>query len=245
MKASNMMLRDGAFLIDRLRGRARRWRLLGGGAMIALTCAVSQAQTASACGSLSNAFGPFDYRSVRGNNLSIVESFHFTSSVELLIGGKSGTLGQDIDYTLRAFPNHHRALLALMNYGEKLKSAMPPGTRHTVECYFIRAMLFQPDDVVARMLYVKYLAIKNRKADALQQLESTAFHAGDYGFTYYNMGLLYMELGEQKLALAMAHKAEENGFSRPELKQLLEAAGQSREPIPAESVPAASAAAKE
>lgn len=200
----------------------------------------SQAQDNSPCGSLANGNGPWDYRAERGRNLSIVESFHFTPSVEMLQSGKSGTLGQDIDYTLRAFPNHHRALLSVMNYGDKVKSPMPPGTKYSVECYFVRALTFQPDDVVARMLYAKYLATKDRKSDALKQLEVTAHHAQDYGFTYYNMGLLYMELGEPQLALRMAHRAEELGFLRPELKKLLDAAGHWREPAPA-AAPASAA----
>ena len=60
---------------------------------------------------LHNAFGPFDYRTATKDKLKLVESYHFTPKVESLIGGQSGTLGADIDYTLRAFPNHPRALL--------------------------------------------------------------------------------------------------------------------------------------
>ena len=64
------------------------------------------------CGALQNAFGPFDYRTERGYNLDVVESYHFTPPVEALIRGSSGTIGGDLDYTLRAFPNHDRALNA-------------------------------------------------------------------------------------------------------------------------------------
>lgn len=64
------------------------------------------------CGALQNAFGPFDDRTARGYNLDVVGSYHFTPPVEALIRGASGTIGGDLDYTLRAFPNHHRALNA-------------------------------------------------------------------------------------------------------------------------------------
>src|SRR5882672_10328606 len=66
----------------------------------------------SGCGALPNAYGPFDYR-IEHDKLAIVEAYHFTSQVELLIRGQSGALGADLDYTLRAAPNHHRALVAM------------------------------------------------------------------------------------------------------------------------------------
>ena len=74
-------------------------------------CASAQALDAS-CGSLENAYGPYDYRTDRGNRLYLVESAHFTPVVESLISGLSGPLGAELDYTLRAFPNHHRALIS-------------------------------------------------------------------------------------------------------------------------------------
>src|SRR5678816_4417104 len=75
--------------------------------------AVSAQTGPSACGPLANAYGPFDYRTDRtGTTLSIVEDNHFTPAVEQLISGITSSVGGEIDYTLRAFPNHHRALLS-------------------------------------------------------------------------------------------------------------------------------------
>lgn len=73
---------------------------------------------APACGSLENAYGPFDYTNPDDfkNKLPLVEIAHFTPKVEGLMGGKSGYLWGDLDYTLRAFPNHHRALYAFVRY---------------------------------------------------------------------------------------------------------------------------------
>lgn len=58
-------------------------------------------------------YGPFDYNNGehRRGNLPVVERFHFTSKVQSLRGGNtSSTAGGDLSYTLKSFPNHHRAL---------------------------------------------------------------------------------------------------------------------------------------
>lgn len=61
----------------------------------------------SACGGLSASasgvdFGPFDYRAAPLAKLHTVEKYHFTSNVENLQRGESGSgLGTDIAFTLR------------------------------------------------------------------------------------------------------------------------------------------------
>src|SRR4051794_26054278 len=88
--------------------------------LVALITAISTAafaqQAPSQCGSLANAYGPFDYRSTDKTALNMVEGPHFPPKVEALISGNSGPIGAELGYTLRAFPNHHRALLAVMRY---------------------------------------------------------------------------------------------------------------------------------
>ena len=80
------------------------------------------------CGQLGNAYGPFDYRTHK-KELEIVEGEHFTPEVERLErGNRSGVNpGGDIDYTLRASPNHHRALKAMMDLSRKEKRDPPVG----------------------------------------------------------------------------------------------------------------------
>src|SRR5689334_5467108 len=83
-----------------------------------LACPVVRAEN-SACGKLENHYGPFDYRTTSKKNLELVESFHFTPKVEKGIGGNTSiTAGGDLNYTLRVFPNHHRALAALIRLSE-------------------------------------------------------------------------------------------------------------------------------
>ena len=208
-----------------------------------LTSPLAVAQQAqSACGNaLVNTFGPHDYRVEHGYNRRIVEDNHFTLRVESLISGVSTSLGSDIDYTLRAFPNHHRALISMMNLGARMKSPMPPGAQFSVECYFMRALQFRQDDTIVRMIYAKYLATNGRKPEAIRQLETVSQGAKENGFTQYNAGLIYFEMGEFDKALLQAHRAMSLGFERSGgLRQQLEKASKWVDPPPAGPAGAAS-----
>jgi predicted Zn-dependent protease len=187
-------------------------------------------------------YGPFDYRTQRAE-LKIVEDFHFTAKVEQLQGGQSGHLAGDLNYTLKTSPNHHRALMALMRLTERSKSDMNFGQQWPAECYFDRATRFRPNDTVVRALFAQFLAKRNRKADALSQLDAGVFYAEDNAFSHYNLGLMYMELGAPDKALIQAHRAMALDFPRTALKEQLEKAGQWREPTPEAAANAASAPA--
>lgn len=206
-------------------------------AALALFPLQSRAQVnTSACGPLANGYGPYDYRSDR-DKLGIVEGSHFPPVVESLIRGNRGSLGGDLDYTLRAFPNHHRALISVKRYGEKLKTPQPRDLRYSVECYFDRALRFQPDDTTVRIIYAQFLSNGQRSPEALNQLAAAASSANDNPFTHYNIGLVYLEMNEYAKALTQAHKAHALGFTRPELRERLAAAGKW---VDAEAAPPAS-----
>jgi hypothetical protein len=194
----------------------------------------------SSCGSLSqgtSGYGPFDYRTDKPK-LGVVEQYHFTPAVEALIRGSTNTLpGADLDYTLRAFPNHHKALLAVVRYGEKLKSPQPSGTHYSVECYFDRALRFRPDDMVVRMIYATFLAKNARLPEAFQQLGQAAGSAADNAFTHYNIGLIYFDLKEYDKALVQAHKAIALGFPRTDLRNQLQSVGKWSEPAELPATP--------
>lgn len=195
-----------------------------------------------ACGDLHNAYGPYDYRTDR-NKLPIVESFHFTPEVEALIRGTTGHTGGDIDYTLRAFPNHHRALLSMMKLGERTKSRQPQGAKYTVECYFDRAIRFRPDDTIVRMLFATYLNKNGREREATRQLEEGVKLAGDDPFAHYNAGLLYFDMKNYDKALQQAKVAYGLEFTRPELRESLKAIGKWVDPqAVSASVPASAPA---
>lgn len=170
--------------------------------------------------------GPHDYRVVRDARLKVVEMNHFTPGVESLTKGQSTVnFGGDIAFTLRHFPNHHRALLSMIRLTERLKTPQPPGSEYTVDCWLDRAVRFKPDDAVARMIFVSYLDKRGRTQEALAHLETAVTAAGENAFTHYNAGLLFFEMKQYQRALEQAHRALALGLNRVELRERLRAAG--------------------
>lgn len=199
---------------------------------------VPSVQAQETCGSLRNGYGPFDYRTEKPK-LEIVEGAHFLPFVEnLQRGNTSTTPGGDIDYTLRASPNHHRALLAMMNLAKKEKTEKPRGSRYSISCWLDRAERFAPDDGMVKMLYGVYLLRRGETEQGAKKLEEALTLAGDNANVYYNLGLAYFDLKDYDKALASAHKAYQLGFQLPGLRQKLEKIGKWKDlPSPAVSQP--------
>ena len=205
---------------------------------------ITQAQTLpAACGTLASTgqFGPYDYRAdkyipepIYGSHkalLGIVDNNHFTPEVESLIRGKTGTLpGHDISYTLRAFPNHHRALIAMSALGDKEHTDKPSGSSYSVECWFQRAITWRPDDNIVRLIYANYLVKHDRQNEADQQLQFVDSKAESNAFTHNNIGLIYFEMKSYEKALIQAHKAYQLGLAIPTLKEKLKSVGKWTEP---------------
>lgn len=190
----------------------------------------------SICGNpFQNHFGPWDYRTARKEDLKIVEDAHFTAGIETLTRPKNTMrhdMAQDVSYTLKVFPNHHRALLTLVRLGEKFGDP-PPGTKGmSVDCYFDRAVRFRPDDTVVRGLYAQFLAKNKRKEEAMRHLDFALQKAAENPISQYTVGTVFLELGEFERALAQAHKARAMGVQWPELEQALKASGHWKEPTP-------------
>lgn len=184
------------------------------------------------CGDLRNAYGPFDYRTEK-SKLEIVEGAHFLPFVENLSrGNTSATPGGDIDYTLRASPNHHRALLSMMNLARKEKTEKPRGSRYSIACWLDRAERFAPNDAMVKTLYGTYLLQKGKAKEGTKKLEQALELAGDNANIHYNLGLAYYELKDYDKALASAHKAYQLGFQLPGLRNKLEKVGKWRDPLP-------------
>jgi hypothetical protein len=219
------------------------FRAVGLCAALLLSAPAWSQVSAQGCGGLSNTFGPFDYRPDKykpahgdtqphSDKRLLVEGAHFRPENEALVRGNQGEkseVGGELDYTLRAFPNHHRALVAMIRLGEKQKADRPRGARYSVECWLERALRFAPDDTVARMIYVSYLIKQNRTIDAKTHLEIAERTAEDNPLTQYNIGMMHFELKNYDKALAQAHKAYAAGVVLPDLRARLEHVGQWKE----------------
>ncbi|NMP33056.1 tetratricopeptide repeat protein [Thalassotalea sp. M1531] len=169
------------------------------------------------------AYGPFDYtNSIHyKEKLPIVEVAHFNKNVERLVSGMTGSLAGDIGYTLHAFPNHHKALLAMSKLQKRYSSehdftAIYP-KRYTATCYFKRAIYFQPRDAVSRMLFAIHLHQSKKLKLAEQQYKGAIKIAPNNPEFHYNIGLLYADLGDLEKAKEHAEIAYSHNYPLPGL----------------------------
>jgi hypothetical protein len=230
---------------------------------VLLVCALvhnrdAAAQVVPGCGSLQNAYGPYDYRdpAARGEPLHLVEIGHFTPDVEGLIRGNTGTIIGDLDYALRAFPNHYRALQTIQRYALRGGKFMDK----PAECYFKRAVAFRPDDAAAHAIYGNYLLECTRVTNALlrqglrcadlsnpgymdagvlkaarAQYEEALRLAPESPEVCYSAGLFYVDTGDLATARRLAKVAYDAGYPLTGLRKKIEAAeagGKSPAPLP-------------
>jgi hypothetical protein len=181
-----------------------------------------------ACGTFaqSGRLEPEDYRKP-SHRLRTVETYHYGPNVEALIHPmqKGMTFGSDLDFTLWGYPNHHRALITLTRLAAREKTDKPAGAQFSVECYFARALLIAPDDVITRMIFVRYLGAQQKMPQALSNLKLVVQQAGENPLTHLNAGLVYMELGAYEEASAQARRVAELGFPSGRLSDELKRKG--------------------
>ncbi|OWQ93059.1 hypothetical protein CDN99_00700 [Roseateles aquatilis] len=239
-------------------GRGARTALLGA---CALATTLALAQSNDGCGPLENNFGPYDYRDYKdapaknrdsgeSSPLFLVESAHFLDTCEAMVYCAAGTPGREFDYTLRAFPNHHRALVAMMRLAARTKTEKAVDARYTVSCYFNRAMRWRPDDIVVRLIYVVYLNDNGRTELARQQVREAQKLNPENPYSLYNLGMVALDVNEVDIAVESARKAYAAGMAQPMLKQRLvaikrwtDADEQASQPGAAASAPGAPASA--
>lgn len=210
-------------------------------------CALVATQTrAQTCGTLDNQFGPWDYtapdshqKGFRDNpdwsKLSLVEMHHFYPEIENLTSrdhlGKPyyAKIMGDLDYTLLAFPNHHRALYSMIKLDLQLNQQLPqvPGfTWHrTADCYFERALRFAPKDPVVHLLHGIYLHRTDRLDDALAAYLRSEQLNPNTADLHYNLGLLYHELSDFERAKDHAQRAYQLGHRQTGLRDKLAQTG--------------------
>lgn len=179
------------------------------------------------CGSLTNGYGPYDYTNYEDftQRLQIVEINHLTPDVLALKNAGPHALlappGGGLEYTLRAFPNHHKALEALIRLSMRDKSAKPAGMPHTVDCYFLRAMEFQPKDAMIPMLYGVYQYRMQKYKESMEWYRRAEQMGTPSPELHYNMGLTAFKMNDIDTARTYAAKAYEKGYPLPWLRNAL------------------------
>ena len=172
--------------------------------------------------------GPWDYRNPgTRDKVAGVESHHFSKDTELLRKGTTGdTPGADLTYLLNKVPNHPRAMLAFMNYAEKVKADKPFDAHFGLQCAFFRARTFVPDDPAVWVLHAMYLNKLGRLDDAISEMSEASRLAPSNGNIHYNLGLLYFAKKDYDNARNQAKRAYDLGFPLPGLKEKLVKAGE-------------------
>lgn len=185
-------------------------------------------QEVPGCGNLANGYGPFDYTNPThvAEKLPIVEEAHFTPEVEALISGATGALWGDLDYTLRAFPNHHRALYAIARYALMPDSPNSAGY-YPPECYFRRALVFKPDDGMVHMIRGIFLHKQEKRSEALEEYRRAVELMPSSAEAHYNLGLFYADMREYSNARKHADRAYALGYPLEGLRNKLQEVGAS------------------
>jgi len=159
-------------------------------------------------------FGPYDYllRGEFSSELRIVEEYHFNSEKH------------DLDYTLRAWPNHHAALYEIILNQTRQKSSAH--VRTPAECYAQRAVNFSPKDATARMLYALLLHRSEKPEQALKSYQIATGLDPANNQIKYNMALLLVDMKHYDEANKYAREVYAGGFPLPGLKSKLVKLGQ-------------------
>ncbi|CAA9892804.1 TPR repeat-containing protein [Candidatus Methylobacter favarea] len=184
-----------------------------------------------ACSGNSKGYGPYDYSKrhlIPAKHLNIVEEYHFTPNVENLIAGSSsGTPYGDLDYTLRAWPNHHRALLSLIRYQLEVikKIRKDKSIKIPPECYLQRAIHFSPNDPMAYSLYGYYLAKVGQHKNAEKFYKKALELSPENSKIEYSYALLLIDLKRNSEAVEVAKKSYQHGHPPEGLKNKLKKIG--------------------
>jgi tetratricopeptide (TPR) repeat protein len=186
-------------------------------------------------------FGPFDYldRAKFQGELFITEEYHLTPEILNLQQATTTTAINDIQYTLMAWPNHHKALYAaykfrLLNRGGFRRDINAPSP---VECHLQRAINFSPRDPIPYMIQGLLLHEWEQYKQALAAFRKANQLMPNDVITLYNMGLTLVELEMYEEAREVAEQVYSTDFPLTGLKNKLIAAEQRSREQAAEDAP--------
>lgn len=202
------------------------------------------------CGQLDNHYGPFDHRVTKSRIefLPRVEDAHFTDvTYKLAVAGaeyelyrklfkfgpnaggnkKNTSIPADLDYTLRAFPNHPKALYAMSEYQRKRGKPMYRPYNdinyRVSDCYYQRARKFVVDDYLVYMLYGIQLYKEKKHKESLVEFEKAEKLSVDNSELVYNKGLLLFAMKRYEEANEYAIRAANLGYPLDGLRRKLNA----------------------
>lgn len=181
-------------------------------------------------------FGPYDYllREKYPGQLFITEEYHLTDRILNLQKDSTTSAIKDIQYTLMAWPNHHKALYAAFQYRLKNRGRwyQDANSATPVECHLQRASKFSPRDPVPHMIYGLLQHDFQLYREALVSFRRANKLLPNDVITLYNMGLTLVELEKYEEAVQVAKEVYSTDFPLPGLKNMLVRAGRWDEETP-------------
>ncbi len=190
----------------------------------------------SRCGPISTkeTAGPYNYTSrdstVRWHVRDVTKN-HFLKAKRYmeLPRPSSRRIHVELTYTLIRVPNHHRALYLLGEFHNRFpkEEFNPPLNLFSTapECFFDRAMRYDPNDIYIHQLKAIYYHKRKRYKQSLPVYKILIEKYPDWGELHYNLGLLYMDMKDYEKALLHAKQAYKNNYTLPGLKNKLEKKG--------------------
>jgi tetratricopeptide (TPR) repeat protein len=199
-------------------------------------------------------FGPYDYYrppSQPPAAIALVERAHlgYVVAEQLLKKDYCGYY-LNLDYTLRAFPNHPKALPMMAKFLES-HTTCPPSRKTEVTTaaaaialesgtwqerdmtyYFETAIHFMAEDTriipkhaETHALYGDWLRKSGDSGKAQKQYETALALKPGFADAYYGLGLMYLDQNNTAKAAEYAKKAYSTGKPPPELRDRLVASG--------------------
>lgn len=196
-------------------------------------------------------FGPYDYYKPIRIAIPLVERAHMGYEIaEQARKGDWCGYYLNLDYSLRALPNHPKALTLMAEYLETRPTCKPSREsgkttsgaiwaiennawqERNMDYYFQTALNFMTEDTrvipkhaETHVLYADWLRKKKRFDEAMKQYESAHVLKPGYANTYYGLGMLYLDQKNIAKATENARKAYSLGKPPADLQERLVAAG--------------------
>lgn len=120
-----------------------------------------------------------------------------------------------IDFMLRYFPNHPRALYLLTRLATKTNEY------GRAEEYFHKAIRLYPDTPTTYLIYGIFLHKTGKLASSIEQYKKAIKLDPQNSEIYYNLGLAYFDKGDHKKAYQYGRDAYIRGYPLPGLKNKL------------------------
>ena len=142
---------------------------------------------------------------------------HYRPAAEKLARGQYKGVQGDLEFMLKYFPNHPRAVAGMAELGVATKHP------EVAEQYFQNAIDRYPGHDETHVVYGTFLHKLGRIEAAVVQYKKALEINADSAYAHYNLGLAYVDQKNYQRANFHAQRAYQLGASFPGLRRKLEA----------------------